>query len=183
MAHLNGVVTSVSLNAQHSFSKTRQGGVTLQKGLGVLGDAHMGATVKHRSRVAKDPTQPNLRQVHLIHEELHAELRSAGFHIEPGDMGENLTTRGIELLSLPRATRLHIGPTAVVEITGLRNPCIQLDTFQPGLTAAVLDRSEDGQLIRKAGVMGIVLASGDVRPGDDIRVKLPPMPHEPLDCV
>jgi MOSC domain-containing protein YiiM len=183
MAHLNGVVTSVNLNARHSFSKTSQISVTLQKGLGVLGDAHMGATVKHRSRVAKDPTQPNLRQVHLIHEELHAELSAAGFRIGPGDMGENVTTRGIELLNLPRATRLHIGPSTVVEITGLRNPCVQLDTFQPGLMAAVLDRSDDGQLVRKAGVMGIVLASGDVQPGDEIRVELPPMPHEPLDCV
>ena len=183
MTCLNGLVASVSLNSKHSFSKTVHSSITLVKGQGVLGDAHFGATVKHRSRVAKNPEQPNLRQIHLIHEELHAELRVAGFLVRPGEMGENVTTRWIELLTQPKGTRLHIGPTAVVEITGLRNPCIQLNTFQPGLMAAVLGRSNDGRLVRKAGVMGIVLASGDILPGDEIEVDLPTSPHEPLDCV
>jgi len=183
MMHSHALVTSVSCDGRHRFSKTVQPAIRLLAGLGVEGDAHMGVTVKHRSRVAKDLTQPNLRQVHLIHEELHDELRSAGFQIAPGEMGENITTRGIDLLGLPRASVLRIGPDAVVEVTGLRNPCIQLDAFQPGLTAPVLDRSEDGRLIRKAGVMGIVLATGDVRPGDKIEVELPPAPHDPLERV
>ncbi len=152
-------------------------------GLGVEGDAHLGKTVKHRSRVAVNPTQPNLRQVHLIHTELHDELRAAGFIVSPGEMGENITTRGIDLLALPTGTRLHLGDMAVVEVTGLRNPCVQLDRFQPGLMAAVLEHDAHGKLIRKAGVMGIVLAGGEVRPGDPIRIELPPAPHKPLDRV
>lgn len=143
----------------------------------------MGKTVKHRSRVAVDPTQPNLRQVHLIHAELHDELRAAGFLVSAGQMGENITTRSVDLLSLPLSTRLHLGDTAVVELTGLRNPCTQLDRFQPGLMAAVLGRDEHGKLIRKAGVMGIVVVSGKVRPGNPIRIELPPEPHHPLDRV
>jgi MOSC domain-containing protein YiiM len=152
-------------------------------GLGVEGDAHLGETVKHRSRVAADPTQPNLRQVHLIHAELHDELRSAGFDVQAGQMGENITTRDIDLLGLPRGTRLHIGASAVVEVTGLRNPCRQLDQLQPGLMAAVLDHDEQGNLIRKSGVMGIVLAGGAVQAGDSIRVETPPPPHQPLAPV
>jgi MOSC domain-containing protein YiiM len=124
-----------------------------------------------------------LRQVHLIHAELHDELAGAGFAITPGDMGENVTTRGIDLLALPVGTRLHLGPCAVVAVTGLRNPCAQLDRFQTGLTAAVLDRDENGNLIRKAGIMGVVRADGPVRPGDRIRVELPPPPYRPLDRV
>jgi MOSC domain-containing protein YiiM len=147
------------------------------------GDAHLGEKVKHRSRVARDPSQPNLRQVHLIHAELHDELRRAGFEVMPGLMGENVTTRGIDLLGLPTGTRLHLGTTAVVEITGLRNPCAQLDKLQPGLMAATLDRDAAGNLIRKAGIMGIVLTDGDVRPGDAIRVELPAEPHRSLEPV
>jgi MOSC domain-containing protein YiiM len=143
----------------------------------------MGFTVKHRSRVAVDPTQPNLRQVHLIHAELHDELRSTGFVVSAGQMGENITTRGIDLLSLPTGTRLYLGDTAVVELTGLRNPCGQLDRFQPGLMAAVLGRDEQGKLIRKAGVMGIVLVGGEVCPGNPIRIELPPEPYQPLERV
>jgi MOSC domain-containing protein YiiM len=157
--------------------------IRLLAGLGVEGDAHLGATVKHRSRVARDPSRPNLRQVHLIHAELHAELLAAGFAVSPGDMGENITTRGIDLLKLPAGTQLHIGSMAVIEVTGLRNPCAQLDHFQPGLMAAVLDRDEHGNLIRKAGVMGIVLAGGSVQPGDPIHIELPPEPHRPLEPV
>jgi MOSC domain-containing protein YiiM len=149
----------------------------------VEGDAHLGETVKHRSRVARDPSQPNLRQVHLIHAELHDELRVAGFAVSAGQMGENVTTCGIDLLGLPTGTRLRLGKTAVVEVTGLRNPCIQLDRFQPGLMAAVLGRDEHGALIRKAGVMAIVLTDGEVRPGDPIIVELPPAPHRFLEPV
>jgi MOSC domain-containing protein YiiM len=157
--------------------------IRILTGLGVEGDAHLGVTVKHRSRVAADPTQPNLRQVHLVHAELHDELRGAGFAVKPGEMGENVTTRGVDLLGLPTGTRLHLGPTAVVEVTGLRNPCMQLDKIQKGLMEANLDRDADGNLIRKAGIMGIVLADGEVRPGDAIEVELPPEPHNPLKPV
>jgi len=153
------------------------------EGLGVEGDAHSGETVKHRSRVAVDPTQPNLRQVHLIHAELHDELQRAGFQVQPGEMGENITTREIDLLGLPSGTRLHIGSDAVVEITGLRTPCKQLDKVQAGLMDAVLDRDQEGNVIRKSGVMGIVLAGGVVQVGDAIRLELPPTPHCPLEPV
>lgn len=151
--------------------------------MGVEGDAHAGKTVQHRSRVAADPTQPNLRQVHLLHAELFAELNAAGFDIAAGRLGENITTRGLELLNLPRGTRLHIGKSAVLEVTGLRNPCAQLDAFSPGLLAAVLGRDEHGNLVRKAGIMAIVLEGGEVRPGDFIRVVLPPEPHAKLERV
>jgi MOSC domain-containing protein YiiM len=177
------IVTAVSRAAEHRFSKRGEERIRLLTGLGVEGDAHLGRTVKHRSRVARDPSQPNLRQVHLIHEELHVELRSRGFDVRPGDMGENVTTRGIDLLGLPTGARLLLGDDAVVEITGLRNPCAQLDRFQQGLMAAVLDRDEDGGLVRKPGVMGVVLAGGDVRPGDAIAVELPPPPHARLQRV
>ncbi len=176
------LVIAVSRSDGHTFSKTNTGVIRLIPGLGVDGDAHSGATVKHRSRVKQDPTQPNLRQVHLIHTELHDELRRAGFDISPGQMGENITTRGIDLLGLPAGTRLFMG-TAVVEVTGLRNPCYQLDDFQPGLMAAVLDRDENNNLIRKAGVMAIVLTGGEVKPGDSICVELPPGPHRALEKV
>jgi MOSC domain-containing protein YiiM len=175
-----GTVTAVSLRRGHHFSKTNAMSIRLLKGLGVDGDAHMGETVKHRSRVARDPTQPNLRQVHLIHEELFDELAPKSFVVRPGEMGENVTTRGIDLLGLPTGARLHLGDSAVVQVTGLRNPCIQIDRFQKGLMAATLDKDADGNLIRKAGVMSIVLAEGDVRPGDPIRVELPDGPHKPL---
>jgi MOSC domain-containing protein YiiM len=176
-------VTAVSLSPSHAFSKTMTNAIVLVPGLGVEGDAHAGQTVKHRSRVAVDPSQPNLRQVHLVHSELHDELAAGGFTIRPGDMGENVTTRDIDLLGLPVGTRMHLGRSAIVAITGLRNPCIQLDRFQKGLTAAVLDRDADGNLVRKAGIMGVVVEGGEVRPGDSIRVELPPLPHQPLAPV
>jgi MOSC domain-containing protein YiiM len=181
--HMSGIVIAVSRSAQHTFSKANQEKIFLQACLGVEGDAHLGETIKHRSRVAVDPSQPNLRQVHLIHSELHDELQAAGFAIAPGQMGENITTRGIDLLSLPTGTRLHLGDTAVVEVTGLRNPCTQLDKLQSGLMSSVLGRDTDGKLIRKAGVMGIVIESGEIRPSDLIRIELPPEPHQPLDRV
>lgn len=180
---VSGTVVAVSRSAAHTFSKPVQERIRLLVGLGVEGDAHMGETVKHRSRAARDPDLPNLRQVHLIHAELHEELRAAGFEVSAGQMGENITTRGIDLLGLPAGARLHIGDTAVVEVTGLRNPCKQLDDFQQGLMAAVLDRDEQGQLIRKAGVMGIVVSGGEVKPGDPIVLELPPGPHQPLEVV
>lgn len=179
----DAVVTAVSSSAGHTFSKSNQSAVRLLAGLGVEGDAHAGVTVKHRSRVARDPSQPNLRQVHLIHCELHDELRAAGFTVGPGDLGENVTTRGLDLLALPTGTRLRLGDAAVVELTGLRNPCVQLDRFQQGLTAAVLDRDAEGELVRKAGVMAVVVAGGEVRPGDGIGVELPAGPFRALRVV
>ena len=180
---MNGIVTTVSLNPEHTFSKPNQTKIRLLTGLGVEGDTHLGVTVQHRSRVKRDPTQPNLRQVHLIHAELHDELNTQGFNVSAGQMGENITTRGVDLLGLATGTRLHLGKEAVVEITGLRNPCYQLDDFQKGLMKAVLDKDEQGNLIRKAGVMGIVWNSGEVHVNDVIRVELPPKSHEPLKPV
>lgn len=176
-------VTAVSRCSNHAFSKLNQQSIRLVAGLGVDGDAHLGETVKHRSRVRQDPSQPNLRQVHLIHSELHDELRAKGFAVSAGQMGENITTRGIDLLGLPAGTKLHIGDMAMIEVTGLRNPCSQLDNFQSGLMAAVLDHDEDGNLIRKSGIMAIVLTGGEIRPGDPIRVELPPLPRHPLEKV
>ena len=180
---MNGVVAAVSRSEAHTMSKPVRESIRLVAGLGVDGDAHQGVTVKHRSRVRRDPTAPNLRQVHLIHAELHEELAAGGFEISPGQLGENVTTRGIDLLGLPAGARLHLGDTAVVEVTGLRNPCTQLDGIQQGLMAATLARAENGGLVRKAGVMGIVVAGGEVHGGDGIRVELPPEPHRPLEPV
>jgi len=177
------VVQSVSRCATHTLSKPNQDRIGLLCGLGVEGDAHCGEKVKHLSRVARDPNQPNLRQVHLRHAEFHNELRAAGFDIAQGQLGENVTTRGIDLLGLPTGTLLHLGETAVVEVTGLRNPCGQLNGIQPGLMAATLDHSADGKLIRKAGIMGVVTVSGEVRPGDSIRAELPNRKHIPLEPV
>lgn len=180
---MNGMVEAVSISPRHTMAKADQPGIRLLAGLGVKGDAHMGAKVKHRSRVRRDPSQPNLRQVHLIHSELHDELRADGFRVAAGQMGENITTRRIDLLGLPAGTRLHIGKEAVVGVTGLRNPCNQLNRIQPGLMQAVLDRDERGKPVRKAGIMAVVLVDGDVRPGDAIQVDLPPPPHRPLQPV
>lgn len=174
-------VIAVAVSLTHTMSKPAREHIRLLAGLGVEGDAHMGTTVKHRSRVRIDPTAPNLRQVHLIHAELFDELRTKGFDIAPGQMGENITTRGIDLLALPRGTRLHLGQAAI-EITGLRNPCTQLDSIQPGLMEAVLERSSGG-LIRKAGVMAIVVASGDVHIATEIVVTPPLGNHEALRPV
>ncbi len=170
-------------SAGHTFSKTPQATVRLIAGLGVEGDAHQGVTVRHRSRVARDPTQPNLRQVHLIHAELHDELRAAGIPVGPGDLGENVTTRGVDLLGLPTGTRLRLGAEVVVELTGLRNPCVQLEHFRPGLLAAVVGRGADGQIVRKAGVMGIVCTGGELRTGVSIEVELPAPPHRALQVI
>ena len=174
------VVEAVSQRSTHSFSKQPRMWIRLIAGLGVEGDAHAGTTVKHRSRVARDPTQPNLRQVHLLHRELLQELEVQGFIIGPGDIGENILTSGIDLLGLPTGTLLQIGETAEIRVTGLRNPCVQLDRFKPGLMAATLDRDAAGKLIRKAGVMAVVMTGGEIRPGDLIRYNVPPVPHQAL---
>jgi MOSC domain-containing protein YiiM len=165
------------------MSKAARASIRLLLGLGVKGDAHAGATVQHRSRLKRTPGAPNLRQVHLLHAELHDELAAAGFAVAPGELGENVTTRGVDLLALPAGTRLRLGEDAVVELTGLRNPCAQLDGLQPGLMAATLERDATGQLVRKAGVMAIVVAGGDVRPGDAIAVQFPATAHRPLEPV
>lgn len=173
----------MSLSPEHGVDKRNAPSIRLRAGLGVEGDAHAGVTVKHRSRRARHPDAPNLRQVHLIHAELHTELRQAGFAVEPGRMGENVTTCGVDLLGLPAGTRLRLGGEAVVEVTGLRNPCAQLDDIQKGLMAATLARDADGGLVRKAGVMAVVVHGGEVCPGDPIQVELPPEPHRRLEPV
>ncbi len=175
-------VQAVHASGTHAFSKQTRAEIVLEAGLGVVGDAHAGATVKHRSRVARDPIQPNLRQVHLIHAELLAELAGSGFDVAPGALGENVTTAGVDLLLLPAGTRLRLGAEVVVEVTGLRNPCAQIERFREGLLAKVLDRDAAGGLVRRTGVMSVVLEGGLVRPGDAIEVELPPLPHAAL-CV
>jgi MOSC domain-containing protein YiiM len=178
---MDASVVAVHRSSSHSFSKfTEDDGITLVEGLGVQGDAHAGQTVKHRSRVARDAAAPNLRQVHLLHAELFDELMAAGFAVWPGELGENVTTRGVDLLALSTGTRLRLGETAWVELTGLRNPCVQIDRFQQGLTAAVLARDAKGELVRKAGVMAVVVQGGLVRAGDPIHVEEPAGPHRPL---
>jgi MOSC domain-containing protein YiiM len=176
-------VIAVSSSPTHRFSKQVLPEIVLVAGHGVEGDAHAGVTVKHRSRVAKDPSRPNLRQVHLMHSELFAAIAESGIAVRPGEMGENITTIGLDILALPTGTRLRIGADAVVEITGLRNPCAQIEAFAPGLLAQVVERRPDGALVRKAGVMGVVLAGGTVRSGDPISVELPAEPHVALAPV
>lgn len=178
-----GVVTSVSRSARHGFSKQPVAQVRLLAGLGVEGDAHCGETVQHRSVKRWRPQTPNLRQVHLLDDEVLDDLRGRGFVLAHGDIGENVTTSGVGLLALPAATRLHLGEEAVVELTGLRNPCVLLDRFADGLMAAVLERDADGGVVRKAGVMAVVVAGGVVTIGDPVRVVLPAAPHRPLEKV
>lgn len=177
------VVVAVAASPRHGFSKQRLSRIDLLAGFGVIGDAHAGVNVQHRSRVARDRMQPNLRQLHLIHAELFDDLARAGFAVRPAELGENVTTRGIDLLGLPRGTRLRLGAAAEVELTGLRNPCVQIDGFRQGLTQAVLGRDAAGQLVRKAGVMAIVLSDGPVCPGDAITITLPALPHQALAPV
>ena len=183
MTSAAGVVVAVSSSSAHTIAKPNQEGIRLLAGLGVDGDAHQGATIKHRSVAAKDPDRPNLRQVHLIHAELHDQLREAGFRVQAGQMGENVTTRGVDLLALPLGARLTLGGGAVVEVTGLRAPCVQLDSIEPGLMRATLGRDGDGNVLYKAGVMSVVVSDGEVRPGDAIGVELPPQPHRRLEPV
>jgi MOSC domain-containing protein YiiM len=180
---MTGVVTAVASNETHALGKPLRESIRLVPGQGVEGDCHLGATVQHRSRVARDPTQPNLRQVHLIHSELLDELKVAGFDVGPGEMGENVTTRGIDLIGLPAGSLLRLGDSAVVEVTGLRNPCVQLDGLRQGLMQAMRERNERGELVRKLGVMAIVRVGGVVRAGDGIRVEWPAGEHRALDVV
>lgn len=178
-----GIVKNICRSPKHTMSKANQDSIMLLKGLGVAGDAHMGEKVKHRSRVRQNPDQPNLRQVHLIHSELHDDLAKKGFEVSAGQMGENITTQGLELLTLPKDTILKIGPSAQIQVTGLRNPCVQLDGIQPGLMQAVLDKDAQGNLVRKAGIMGIVLEGGAIVVGDQIEVVYPPPPFIALERV
>ncbi|MFJ4091067.1 MOSC domain-containing protein [Kitasatospora sp. NPDC089913] len=180
---MSGTVTAVSSSGEYTFTKPNRASITLVAGHGVAGDVHAGVTVKHRSRVAQDPTQPNLRQVHLIHEELFAEVAEQGFAVAPGELGENVTTCGIDLLGLPVGALLRIGADAVVEVTGLRNPCLQIDAFRDGLLKQVVGRDEEGNIVRRAGIMGVVRAGGTIHPGDTVEAELPPPPHRPLDRV
>ncbi len=180
---MTGSVIAVSRSATHSMGKPNQVSIRLEVGLGIAGDAHQGVTVQHLSRIARDPMQPNFRQVHLIHAELFDELSASGFKIEAGQMGENVTTRGIDLLALPAGARLRLGAKALVEVTGLRNPCLQLDGIAPGLMKATLARDASGALVRKAGIMAVVIAGGEIRPGDAIEVELPPVPHRALEPI
>jgi MOSC domain-containing protein YiiM len=177
------VVVAVHRDDRHRVSKPPADAITLRAGLGVEGDAHCGVTVQHRSRVARDPSAPNLRQVHVMAAELLDELVAHGFQVAPGVLGENVTSRGLDLLALPGGTQLRLGAAALIEVTGLRNPCVQLDSFQRGLQKAVLDRDEDGRLIRRAGVMAVVLRDGIVGPGDPIEVLLPAPPYRALEPV
>ena len=176
-------VVSVSQSSKHNFSKDRRESVLLVEGLGVDGDAHSGTTVQHVFRKRSHPTEPNLRQVHLIHAELFEELAQDGFELHPGDLGENITTRGIDLLNLPEGTLLRIGRDAVVQVTGLRSPCRQIDRFRTGLLKAVLSRDSAGKVVRKTGIMGIVLAGGRVNVDDEIGVEVPAGPQRRLKCV
>jgi MOSC domain-containing protein YiiM len=176
-------VVSVSRDSEHRFSKPVVDEIVLVAGLGVEGDAHAGTTVQHRSRVARDPSQPNLRQVHLVHAELFDEVGGDGFAVAPGELGENVTTRGVDLLGLPRGTVLRLGPDAVVEVTGLRNPCVQIDGLEAGLMRQLVARDDDGQVVRKAGVMAVVVSGGRVAPDDEVVVELPQGAHEALQPV
>ncbi|UGV26037.1 MOSC domain-containing protein [Rhodopseudomonas boonkerdii] len=180
---LSGRVVAVCVRRGHHFSKTPALSIRLLSGLGVEGDGHMGATVQHRYDRRRDPCRPNLRQVHLVPSELFDELRGKGFSIAPGDLGENITTSGVDLAAFPTATRLHLGASAVIELTGLREPCTLMDRFRQGLKAATLNRDAGGGLIYKAGVMAVVLAGGEVAPGDAIRIEMPTDTSKPLRPV
>jgi len=185
--NLASIVTSsivaVSSSAKHSFSKPNRPSIRLVAGVGVAGDVHSGQLVKHRYLVRRDSTQPNLRQVHLIQQELFASLAEQGHVVEPGQLGENVTTRGTDLLALPTGTVLRLGADAVIELTGLRNPCAQIEEFQDGLMALLRFRDSEGNDVRIAGVMGVVLAGGEIRPGDPIEIETPPLPHQPLSYI
>jgi MOSC domain-containing protein YiiM len=176
-------VVAVNASGEYSFSKPNRESITLLAGLGVEGDIHAGVTVRHRSRVQRDPDQPNLRQVHLMHTELHEELRGKGYAVESGQLGENVTTAGLDLLRLPTGTLLRLGDQAVVEVTGLRNPCLQIENFSPGILGEVVGRDEDGEIIRRAGIMSVVVTGGVVRPGDPVTVTLPAEPYRRLEPV
>lgn len=176
-------ILALSRDERHAFSKPLRQELRLIAGRGVEGDAHFGQLVQHLSRMKQNPQAPNLRQVHLIHAELLDELAGKGFAVGPGQLGENVLTRGIDLLGLSRGTRLRLGSQALIEITGLRNPCKQIDGLAPGLMQATLDYAADGSLIRKCGVMAVVVEDGTVHVGDGIELESVPLAHEPLEPV
>jgi MOSC domain-containing protein YiiM len=180
---LPGHVVAVSRDDAHRFSKPARDSITLIAGIGVEGDSHAGATVQHLSRIRRDPTTPNLRQVHLIHAELFDEVAARGHVVTAGALGENITTAGIDLLGLARGTRLELGEDAVIEITGLRNPCAQINGLSEGLMKELVHVDDRGATVRLAGVMSVVLTGGVVRPGDSIRVLPPAGRFEPLQPV
>jgi len=173
------VVLAVHCNGKHAFSKPPRDAIRLIGNWGVEGDAHAGATDQHLYHIRRFGEQPNLRQVHLIHAELFDEVLTKGHAVLPGQLGENISTRNVDLLGLPQGARLHIGAEAVVELTGLRNPCRQIDEFQPGLRSHLVERTAAG-VVRRGGVMSIVVKGGMVRRGDRIEVELPQTPHSPL---
>ena len=179
-----GEVVAVSRAPLHGFAKQVQPSIRLLAGEGVEGDAHRGTTVQHLYQVRRDPTRPNLCQIHLFAEEKLEELAAAGFALGPGEMGENVLTRGIDLLCLPQRTRVRLGAEAMVEITGLRTPCSQIDGYRAGLQKFLWGpRDAQGKRERRAGVMAVVVAGGEVAPGDHIFVELPPEPHLALGPV
>jgi MOSC domain-containing protein YiiM len=180
---LTAMVVGLASSPVHRFSKDPRASVRLLEGHGVEGDSHAGATVQHRSRKRRRPQDPNLRQVHLLQSELLAELSRRGHDVGPGDLGENVLTAGVDLLGLPVGTILRVGADAQLEVTGLRNPCVQIDRFSPGLLDEVVGRDEAGEVVRKAGVMAVVRRSGTVRVGDEVDVVLPPGAHRPLAPV
>lgn len=181
--HTSGTIVSVHRDSRHRFSKPAAAEITLIAGIGIEGDAHAGAAVQHVHRLKTTPGAPNLRQVHLIHSELFAELESDGFGVSAGDLGENVTTSGIDLLGLPQGALLHLGDEAIIEVTGLRNPCSQINRFEPGLMKAVIGKADDGTVVRKSGIMSVVTRGGVVRPGDGISVELPAGEPLPLEVV
>jgi len=176
-------VIAVASDSAHNFSKITKPAITLIAGFGVEGDAHAGKTVQHLWDKKKTPDAPNLRQVHLVHEEIFAELAEQGFTVGPGDIGENIVTRGIDLLSLPLGTHLEFESGALVELTGLRDPCRKLNKIQDGLIHKFVYKNDEGKRSVKSGVMSIVLMGGEIRPEDEITVKLPDGPHQPLPIL
>lgn len=180
---MSAFVVAVSVNPEHTLSKANQNSIRLVRGVGITGDAHAGKNDQHRSHSKRDPKRPNLRQVHLIHSEFYEELNAAGFSVLPGQLGENITTKGLELLKLPSAAKLFIGRQTALQVTGLRDPCKQLNSIQAGLMEATIERKSDGGLIRKTGIMSVVIKGGEIKPGDPIRVEMPPEPHKPMGPV
>jgi MOSC domain-containing protein YiiM len=179
---VTAVVESVSRDGRHRFSKDPVPRIRVLEGMGVEGDTHAGATVQHRSRVRRDPTQPNLRQVHLIHAELLEEVNALGHDVRPGTLGENVLTRDLDVLALPRDTRLRIGD-AVLRVTGLRNPCQQIEDARPGLLKLMVFRAEDGSIVRRCGVMAVVESDGEIAVGDAIAIEMPDGDRVPLEPV
>ena len=182
-ANANGWVFAICSSPKHGFSKQPQRSIRLLAGRGVEGDAHCGETVQHLYLKRRNPLAPNRMQVHLLQSELFDELAFVGYALTAGQLGENITTRGIGLLNLPQGTRLHLGGEAVVELTGLRTPCKLIEDFKPGLLKQVISRDAANKVLAKAGVMAIVLHGGDVHERSPIRVEYPAARHVPLQMI